>query len=696
MTEDSKRNVGVVLVAIVLALVLGAWRLYPVWRAGGDGFLRFSGSGQTVIGTGAKYAVVEEKPTGWFSIGQKADIVLSAMGFNDAGGPLLFNHPGGITSDGQRLILADRNNNRVLIWNKAPRGNELPDLVLGQKDFNSIAPGVGMDELNWPVCVATDGTRLIVCDTQNHRVLVWRQFPAQNGQPADMVFGGYGDDAADRRGRIVWPWAAWTNGEKMVITSTMGSQVLIWNSFPVASQAPAEIVIRLPQLGTPRSIGSDGRRLVISDHNAKVDGGNTQGTFFWSEWPQRENEPYDFFMAMPSGGAPLANKNLSQGEVLWGMNFLPDGRFIGLGSRLFVWDDWPKSSSDQAAWAIGASSFGDGGYKFQGGDGSGSAVVDNRLYLSLANGNKVVGFNKIPAKSLDEPDFVIGSPKVEINTLDTEFIISNPVPATDGDSLFVLSDFDGRLYVWRNLPNESGAHPDYVYHGMSGDDIALFGNKLVIAGQQKVTLWNSLPKDGEKPDKVFSGAVGDVRFQDLRGVAIDERYFYLADQEANVIYVWEGVPDGDNKPIAKLSVNRPLKISSDGEYLTAACCQDQPGGGVVIWRVADIAEQGSEAKPQYLKFASLRLNLPGAVVAKDGALFIADSGGNRVLVWRDVAKALAGAKPEVVLGQNNLQETWRRIGQSTMFMPNALAFDGTFLWVGEVKFSERLLRFSVR
>ncbi|MFH1354221.1 MAG: hypothetical protein ABIH36_02940 [bacterium] len=684
MPADKKLSTYAAIVFVVLALGYAAWKLSPVVRLGS-----LIGNGQSVTRTGVKYRSVAEKPTGWFTTGQEADIVLSAIDFDDAGGPLLFNHPGSLASDGQRLVLADRNNNRVLIWNEVPRGNEPPDLVLGQKDFNSIAAGSNMDELNWPVCVATDGTWLIVCDTQNHRVLVWQEFPTQNGEAADLVFGGFGDEGADRRGRIAWPWAAWSNGEKLIVTSTSGAQVLIWNEWPKVSQTPADLVLKLPQFGTPRSIGSDGKHLAISDHNAKPGGvdGDVQGTFFWSEWPTRENEPYDFFMAMPSGEESPADKNLAQGEILWGMNFLPDGKFLGLGSKLYVWDAFPQQARDFANART---------LNLQGGDGSGSAWAGGRLYLSLANGNKIVGFDKMPANSTAKPDFAIGAPDVDTNTLETEFIISNPVPATDGESLYVLSDFDGKLYGWKKLPDESGAHPDFVYEDMGGDDIALFENRLVIAGRQSVTVWDKLPKNGEKPDEEIRGGAGNVRWQDLRGVAMDEQYFYLGDQKANAIYVWEGMPDSTKNPVATLSVENSLKMTSDGEYLAAACCQNRPGGGVAIWRVEDIKKNGSRAMPHYLASSSWRLNLPGAALAHDGSLFIADSGGNRVLVWRDVEKAISGGNPDVILGQKNLVDTTRAIGRDSMFMPNALAFDGSFLWVGEVKFSERLLRFSVR
>jgi len=43
----------------------------------------------------SSYKTITAKPSGWFKTGQDADIMLSGAGFNDAGGPLQFNHPGG-------------------------------------------------------------------------------------------------------------------------------------------------------------------------------------------------------------------------------------------------------------------------------------------------------------------------------------------------------------------------------------------------------------------------------------------------------------------------------------------------------------------------------------------------------------------------------------------------------------------------
>jgi len=683
----------------VIALVFGVYNIAHRVGSGSFNIGYILKQGSVVVErTGSSYKTAAQKPEGWFTTGQNADIALSAIGFNDSGGALLFNHQGNIASDGENLILADRNNNRVLIWNKAPTGNEYPDIVIGQKDFNSIAPGNGLNELNWPVCVATDGIRLIVCDTQNHRVLVWNAMPAKNGESADMVFGGFGDVSADRRGRIAWPWAAWTNGEKFIITSTSGRQVLIWSSFPTKSQQIADIAIQLPQFGTPRSIGSDGKSLAIADHNARVGGSETdiQGTFFWREFPTQENRPYDFFIAMPSGEDPPANKSLAQGEILWGMNFLTDGSFIGIGSNLYIWDSFPQSASDFADKSIG-SDRGRDGYWFRGGDGSGTAFAHGKLYVSLTNSNKIVGYNNLPQKQSEKPDFAVGSPGINANTLETEFIISNPIPATDGKSLYVLSDFDGMLYIWKSLPDESGSHPDIVYRDIQGNDVALFQNTLAIAGGKELYIWNELPKDGEQPDTRVRSSLGSIRFQDIRGVARDDKYFYIADKDADAIYVWEGAPDGTREPIAKLPIDQPGKLASDGVFLGASCCQNAPGGGIALWRVTDIAASGSKARAYHLGwFDNFHLNLPGSALPYNGSLFVADNGGNRVLIWNDAEDAIKLKEPDVILGKKNLIDTTQAIGRDSLFMPNALAFDGSFLWVGEVKFSERLLRFSVR
>lgn len=101
-----------------------------------------------------------------------------------------FAYPSDIWSDGTRLVITDSVNNRVMIWNTFPAEDfTAADVVLGQVNFQDVDPGDGDSGLNQPFSVTSDGTVLIVADTGNHRVLIWNEFPTENGQAADLVLG---------------------------------------------------------------------------------------------------------------------------------------------------------------------------------------------------------------------------------------------------------------------------------------------------------------------------------------------------------------------------------------------------------------------------------------------------------------------------------------------------------------------------
>lgn len=624
------------------------------------------------------YKSTTDKSQGWFVSNQEADILLSGVDFNNAGGPLLFNHQGGIASDGRHLILADRNNNRVLIWNTLPGGNTEPDIVLGQEDFISNNPGEGLDKLNWPVSVATDGTHLLVADTYNYRILIWNKFPEENGQPADLYIQGPEDRF--ERGTVGWPWAVWTDGKKVIVTSTAGSEVLIWNNFPVSNNQRPDIILSLDDFGTPRTIGSDGTNLVIGDHNAF---GTQPGNFFWRTFPDEDNQEYDFFMKNAPGG------DMQMGEIMWGPTFTPDGKFIVVSDKLHIWDGFPEDENDAPYLSVGGS--GVGGYDFgasQSGDGSSIAYAGGKLYISLCNGNKIVGFNDIPTVADQLPDFAIGAPDIYTNTLETEFIMSNPVPATGGNSLFVSSDFDRKLYVWTSIPDESGAKPNYVYSLPQAPwDNALCGSTLALAGKHSVYIWSELPLNGEEPDRVFNRNIGSVFFGELMGVAVDNRYFYLSDKQNDKIYIWEGIPEENSEPAFIIDSERPARLSSNGQYLAVAATERGPGGSVVLYKISDIGS-GQPAAVLNGMF-----NLPQGVLAYEEHLFVGDTGFNAVHIWTDINDAISGKDADIFLGEKGRTP---KIGTGKLFWPATMAFDGSYLWVGEFKFSERLLRFSVK
>ena len=578
--------------------------------------------------------------------------MLSGFGFNRTGGALVFNHNAGIATDGTRLLLADQRNNRVLIWNRLPTANTPPDLVLGQPNFNTNDSGSGRNQLNWPNTVRTDGGRVIVADTFNDRILIWNRFPTANWTPADIQI------------KITWPWGVWTDGKKLVATCTLLGYAQIWNSFPTRDDQPADI--RLDgggNFGTPRAITSNGQVLMIGDYSAKGTA-SPQGSWVWRQFPT-SNRAADFFYYRPDRG-------YLQGA------FLPDGRLAMYGSGLYLWS--APLADAQSRPDLSVTDF-----FFRGGGGD-VALVGGAIFISDGNLNRVLVYNTAPTRPDQPPDWALGSPDLCTNTLEANFIITNGVPASNGVNLFVSSDFDHKLHVWKKVPDEDGAHPDIVYHFPDQPtQSALWNDTLTLAGFNSVYVWTKLPLDGRLPDRIFEGSIGSIKFQNLSGVAYDGHYFYLADREAGKIYIWDGLPSAGSEPKAVLAVGPMGRLSTDGTWLVVTPWEAR---SILVYRVADLF-----GNPKPVSIGKEQLSLPAHSLAAQGRLFVSDTGNNRVLVWNKIEDAVAGRDADAILGlPTDRVPATRRNG---LFMPSGLSFDGSYLWVGEFKFSNRVLRYSL-
>ncbi|MBI4910078.1 MAG: hypothetical protein HY820_41050 [Acidobacteria bacterium] len=603
-----------------------------------------------------------------FITGQPADLVLGAKGFNDSGGAGLFNHPTGLATDGKALLMADRWNNRVLIWKVAPSSNTPPDLVLGQLNFTTNNSGSGRNQLNWPgnVAITPDGRRIAVTDTNNDRVLIWNEFPNRSGAPADVIIdltrlsqpgptpGGM---------RFGWPWGVWTDGRKFAIVATQGAAVLIWNSIPTRDNLPPDLILRPRAAGTPRNITSDGETFfAVSDHNNGEE--RRPGTMVWLEVPSTPDQPPAFTWPEWFKGT-----------------FTSDGKLILAGIQsVSIYNRKPTTADTRPDLVLRPSSY-------RNGDGPDAVTVQGRLYVCNYNGNNVLVWNSVPTAN-QQPDFALGSDRPDQDTWAENFFIQNPALATDGKSLFASSDFDRKLFIWRTLPTESTVRPDVIMNLQEGPwDNAVHGTRLALAGRSTVYLWNTLPLNGERPNLTLTGNIGGVQLRELTGVAMDTRYFYLADRQANRIYVWDGVPSPQTAPRHILEMENPGRMSSDGVYLAVAPFEGQD---VMLWQVENI---GRNNQPIRIGGRGV-FNLPGDALAVNGMFFVADRSNNRVQVWNRVQDAIVGKPADAFLGANNPQDLRAGLGPTKLFMPGALAFDGNNLWVGEFKFSTRILRFS--
>lgn len=294
---------------------------------------------------------------------QGADTVLGQPNFDTSNvgtSEILFNQPTHVATDGKILVVADTNNNRVLIWKSIPTVSNVPaDIVLGQSDFKGSASNErrGNTPTNrafrGPQGVWIQGTRLFVADTQNNRVMIWRNIPTQNFQPADVVLGQKDfntfvqtdltkanlDARADS---MLNPVYVSSDGQRLFVADLAHNRVLIWNSIPDTNAAPADVVVGQPDfvsatsnnvkalcqptgdkdssgnniypgrckatMDFPRAVISDGTRLYIAD------GGNDRVLVF-NKIPTQNGQGAD---------AILGQTNETQNQSSDGGN--PDGR----------------------------------------------------------------------------------------------------------------------------------------------------------------------------------------------------------------------------------------------------------------------------------------------------------------------------------------------------------------------------------
>lgn len=178
-----------------------------------------------------------------------------------------------VTPDG-KLIVADSGNDRVLIWNSLPAGNNQPaDMVLGRPAFDTCGGTVpAADTMDYPSGVWSDGEKLVVIDYRNNRALIWNSFPTSNGQPADLVLGqadftksssddssGDGTSNGVAANTFDEPFKGVTsNGEQLFIADTENHRVLIWNSWPTANHQPADTVLGQKDFSLETSNNDDG------------------------------------------------------------------------------------------------------------------------------------------------------------------------------------------------------------------------------------------------------------------------------------------------------------------------------------------------------------------------------------------------------------------------------------------------------
>ena len=215
----------------------------------------------------------------------------------------LFEPTSAIITPNGKLIVADKENSRVLIWNEVPTNiNAAPaDVVLGQpaKDVcvaNNDGPS--KHSLYRPTSLWSDGQRLAVAERNNRRILIWDQIPTTDFADANLVLGqgdfthvapndddqdGNPDTSPTARtfGSLAGYGAIAFDGVRFAVADTNNHRVLVWNGFPTSNFQPADVVLGQATMTIGAANDTDGDGIGNVQPSAQTLVGPT-GLLFWN------------------------------------------------------------------------------------------------------------------------------------------------------------------------------------------------------------------------------------------------------------------------------------------------------------------------------------------------------------------------------------------------------------------------------
>ncbi|HYM65118.1 MAG TPA: fibronectin type III domain-containing protein [Candidatus Sulfotelmatobacter sp.] len=359
------------------------------------------------------------------AVGQ-ADLVSSSPNASGSGAnPFGYDNQSGVVSDGTHLFVSDFNNSRVLIYNTIPAlSSKSADLVIGQQNMYSGSANQGATPsaftLNHPRFLATDGTKLFVADTFNNRVLIYNTIPVGNNVSADIVIGqpdmasnsANQGNATPAANTLFHPWSVSfdSNTGELFITDTGNNRVLIYNIVPTANNASADVVVGQPDVNTltvgggitdqlfssPSAARVIQDQLFVSDtQNNRVLGFNPVPTTDFAAANFVIGQP-DMSSGSPNQGGSTANNTLSlPTDINW------DGTRLLIqdsgNNRILAFNPIPTSDNASANDAIGqidltSRSIGTTSATFNNPQGE-LDFSTSTLFVGDSSNNRVLAFN---------------------------------------------------------------------------------------------------------------------------------------------------------------------------------------------------------------------------------------------------------------------------------------------------------------
>lgn len=555
------------------------------------------------VGSGPRVLVYDGIPT---SSATKPALVIgqaSLDGFGSVPSSAVFSAAvNAIWSNGTRLAVAE--SNRVLIWNSSPMQSFQPaDLVLGQSDFvtlTSNAGGLSASTLSLPRGLSSDGSRLVVADTLNQRVLTWDAFPTRIGQPASSVLGQPSFTTNDVRS-LYQPWGVFLAGAggfvATAFTGTVHFPGFTTNTPSDFAPVPAEGLLRV------RANSNYGSNSVAQ----LTGGGLAMTTTLAPRICVQRRAPSapsscDFALGQPNPD------RVASGPVT-GSTFAPSAKVF------------PK----------------DGG-------------------LLVSDGARVLVYDHVPAFNLDPADRVVGQPGFSVNDFGTDYrrissaTLAYPADVSVTATQIAVADRGNNrvvLHAAEGLPAANGSAP-------------------VVLGQTDAT---GFAANGGRPTPTAGTLSAPA------GVALTTDHLFVADTENHRVLVWTPIPTRSGTPATFVLGQKDFAGRRPNR------------------------DRGDSNADGYSDSDSTGLFAPTGIVSDGIHLFVADRMNHRVLVWNSIASLATGQAADRVIGQADFTAVGPNGGggllprPNSLYLPSGLALEGTSLWIADTE-NNRLVRWD--
>ncbi|MEK7102979.1 MAG: hypothetical protein AAB870_01380, partial [Patescibacteria group bacterium] len=476
-----------------------------------------------------------------------------------------------------KFFVADRSNNRVLIYNTAPTSvTSLPDVVLGQVSFvfnsDTSLTAITARTMSAPTAVYSNGTKLFVVDSARNRVLIWNTIPTSNFDDADVVLGQPDDGNAFDSGTAnnggisastlsfgSGGGGVWVNGTKLFVADSGNNRVLIWNTIPTASGTAANNVIGQDNFTTgtangvtvklgcdgatpidacglsfPAFVSSDGTKLYISDAaNHRV--------LIYNSIPTADTPLADLELGQPDDGTPFNSGGsvapVSGATVGTRVNMFSDGTTLyvtdGINNRILTFNTFPTTNNQTASAVVGqytdsATTLVDGSF-MDGSSVGGFLDSSGRVYMySVVSDRRVLMYDSIPTSDRNAADRIVGH---------SDAFTKNPNATFSSSKLNFTSD------------------PAFPFAGVASD-----GTRLLVGdfSAHRVLMWNTAPTStGQAADVVFgqpdfttgtadNGGVDASSLNKPRNMSISGGKIAIAESLKHRVKIYNSIPSGNN------------------------------------------------------------------------------------------------------------------------------------------------------